>query len=199
MELFGSRGAGSTSVRDVAAAAGVTLATVHHYFGTKQALLEHCAQHALRQLLALRDAVAEQVQADSTPAEAVVRAITTTCFRFGVEHRSETRFLLRLALFERDSPARQPLNESQRVFLDTASKLIAGFANREPDELRVPLQGLMFLLTRMAVTSESELTLISGSREKALQAFERYVGDVAVATLLAPETALRAETAKAVS
>jgi len=42
VQLFAERGLGSTSIRDVAGAAGVSLAMVHHYFGSKDDLYDAC-------------------------------------------------------------------------------------------------------------------------------------------------------------
>ncbi|GAA1577726.1 TetR/AcrR family transcriptional regulator [Kribbella hippodromi] len=49
--LFGERGIEGASIRDIAAAAGVSSGLVRHHFGSKEALREACDQYAKERML----------------------------------------------------------------------------------------------------------------------------------------------------
>lgn len=198
MERFGRFGVGGTSVRDVAADAGVTLATVHHYFGTKQELYEHCLDHCYAELGALRQELGEVVRAElgrggrgKQRIESLIGAVAVTAYRFGASHRAASRLLLRANVFEPDEHTIARVRASQRSFLDGASAALAPLLDRDPEELRMPLQGLMFLATRMAVAGDEELAIIGGDADSAGAAFECYVADVAVHSLMKPKRTAR--------
>jgi AcrR family transcriptional regulator len=182
---FGERGLDGTTLRQIAADAGVTFATVHHYFGSKAALFDRCLAEGYAQLGDLEAALAANLGSTS-PTEGRIRALATDAFRFALGQRDTTRFLLRATLYERQTQSRGRIEDAQRSYLDVASHAVSLMVGRPPEELRVPLQGLMFLLTRLAVTDERELEVIAGESNRAREALERYVGDVAVATLLPP-------------
>jgi AcrR family transcriptional regulator len=64
VRLFGSRGYARTSVRDIAAEAGVSPALVIHHFGSKDGLRDECDRWMLAQLGEKRtDAIGPQAQA----------------------------------------------------------------------------------------------------------------------------------------
>jgi AcrR family transcriptional regulator len=180
---FGEQGLKGTTLRQIAGDAGVTFATVHHYFGSKAALFDRCLADGYAQLGQLESALAAGL-GGASDAEDRIRALATEAFRFAIDQRDNTRFLLRATLYERETESRGRIEEAQRSYLDVASHAVSSLVGRRPEELRVPLQGLMFLLTRLAVTDERELEVIAGESGRAREALERYVGDVAVATLL---------------
>jgi TetR/AcrR family transcriptional regulator, regulator of cefoperazone and chloramphenicol sensitivity len=51
IELFGERGIDGTSIRDIAAAAGVSSGLVRHHFGSKESLREACDKYAKERML----------------------------------------------------------------------------------------------------------------------------------------------------
>src|SRR5687767_5848255 len=92
--LFADRGVDATSIRDIAKEAGITLATVHHYFGTKEQLYQACIEAMYAELESLRESVEPELIKGSSPVvmlEAGVRA----SFRFATAHRGAIRLLLR--------------------------------------------------------------------------------------------------------
>jgi len=183
MRRFGERGVGGTSVRDIATDAGVSFATVHHYFGSKQALFDVCMEEAHAELEGLRHTLAEELRGTTTDAERVER-VARAAFRYALAHRRESRFLLRATLFETEVPDRARLETAQQRYLGIASNVLGPLLGRDPAALRVPLQGLMFLLTRLALATERELEIIGGDAIDTRDALEDYVGEVAVATLV---------------
>ncbi len=182
VDHFGSGGVKGTSLRTIAADAGVTFATVHHYFGSKADLFDACLASAYDRLRGLQPALAGALSCASTPAERV-RKIVEAAFDYARDNARSTRFLLRVTLYDEvDHPRRRA---AQAEYLDVASAMLAPMVERPAAELRVPLQGLMFLLTRTAVLSPRDLDVIAGDAEAdPLGALRDYVAEVAVHTLM---------------
>ncbi len=181
VEHVGNGGVKATSLRTIAADAGVTFATVHHYFGSKAELFDRCLASSYDRLRELTPALAEALTGASTPTERV-RCIVRTAFDWARDNTRSTRFLLRVTLYDEiDHPRRRA---AQAEYLDVASTMLAPMVERPASELRVPLQGLMFLLTRSAVLSERDLDVIAGDADvDSLTALRDYVAEVAVHTL----------------
>src|SRR5262245_48110988 len=93
-ELFSSHGSGSVSIRDIAKEAGITLATVHHYFGTKEQLYEACIQAMYAELESLRESIEPAFRKESQPKELLEAAVRAS-FRFAIAHRGAIRLLMR--------------------------------------------------------------------------------------------------------
>ncbi len=55
LRLFGDRGMDATTIRDIAAAAGVSGGLVRHHFGSKEGLRDACDAYALDQLMRLKE------------------------------------------------------------------------------------------------------------------------------------------------
>jgi AcrR family transcriptional regulator len=187
IERFGRQGLKETSLRAIAADVGVTFATVHHYFGSKSTLYTRCLEAAYDDLAELRPALLETLMATGGGVEDKVSAVAKRAFHYARQHTATSRFLLRATLYE--DAAGERMERSQRQYLDGTSELLAPLLGRDARALRVPLQGLMFLLTRMAVTSERELANIAGgSGTDVTEALADYVARVAVSTLLETPT-----------
>jgi len=186
VDHFGASGIKGTSLRTIAADAGVTFATVHHYFGSKAELFDRCLECAYAQLRGLQPALADALGCASTPATRV-RAIVEAAFDYAREHVQSTRFLLRVTLYDEvDHPRRRA---AQAEYLDVASTMLSPMVERPAAELRVPLQGLMFLLTRAAILTSRDLEVIGGGAEEhPLAALRDYVTGVAVVTLTGAES-----------
>ncbi|MCB9596056.1 MAG: TetR family transcriptional regulator [Sandaracinaceae bacterium] len=181
---FGSEGLDGTSLRAIGGDAGVTFATVHHYFGCKSKLYQRCLDASYAELGGLRAALLETLTSTEGGVEDKVAALAKRAFRFARDHASHSRFLLRATLYEKAASERT--RDSQRRYLDVTSEVLAPVLGRPAQALRVPLQGLMFLLTRMAVMGEDELAIIAGATDP--QATDEQLGDyvasVALKTLL---------------
>ena len=55
LRLFGERGMDASTIRDIAAAAGVSGGLVRHHFGSKEGLRDACDAYALDQLMRLKE------------------------------------------------------------------------------------------------------------------------------------------------
>ncbi len=183
---FGQQGLKATSLRQIASDVGVTFATVHHHFGTKDDLHARCVEECFANLEGLEGDLIQVVAKHAGNIEQVIRNTAMCAFRYAVERNRYSRFLLRTTVFEAEAPQRERLVQAQRKYLDTASRMLAPLLKRTPESLRVPLQGLMFLLTRVALTTDAELETIGGDSEKVRSELQSYVADVAVATLVTP-------------
>jgi AcrR family transcriptional regulator len=174
--LFADRGLGSTSVRDVASAAGVSLAMVHHYFGSKDDLYDACIDATYAELAAMKGELFAQLAADEPLEELLARAVSTA-FRFARDHRTAVRLLVRAAVStgELHPKGRRILVHA----LDVVCTAVGARLGRSPSELRLPLQSVVFLVARYAAQDESETAVVVGvpSREKkqAVDAVEEHL------------------------
>jgi len=181
VQLFAERGLGSTSVRDVAGAAGVSLAMVHHYFGSKDDLYDACIDATYAELSAMKGALALELASTAPLGELFARAVVTS-FRFAREHRTAVRLLVRAAVSsgELHPRGRKLLLEA----LDVVSTAVGARLERPPSELRLPLQSVVFLVARYAAQDEGETAAVVGvpAREKrqAREAVEQHLVRVAL-------------------
>jgi AcrR family transcriptional regulator len=181
---FGGQGLKATSLRVIAGDVGITFATVHHYFGSKSELFSCCMEAGYERLAELRDVLPRTLAATEGGTEAKVAAVARTAFAYARDHAVVSRFLLRATLYE--TSASERTQRSQAQYLDTVSEMLAPVLSRPAQELRVPLQGLMFLVTRLAVMSADELSIVAGGgrRERTDEQLADYVATVAVGTLV---------------
>jgi AcrR family transcriptional regulator len=179
--LFAERGMGSTSVRDVAGAAGVSLAMVSHYFGGKDALYDACVDAMYAELSAMSGALSAELASDASLEELFARAVVAS-YRFAREHRRAVRLLIQAAASSGE------LNPRGRELLLGALDVVAGAVGarvgRPPRELRLPLQSVVFLVARYAAQDEGELADVVGvpprEKHRAQAAVEAHLVRVAV-------------------
>src|SRR5688572_4683482 len=90
LELFSDHGVGLTSIRDIARAAHVSVAMVHHYFGSKELLYEAVIDAMYAELAGLR-AVLFEALADPSKGKdglgALMERATRLGFGFARSHR----------------------------------------------------------------------------------------------------------------
>jgi AcrR family transcriptional regulator len=179
--LFAEHGLGSTSVRDVAGAAGVSLAMVGHYFGSKDDLYEACIGAMYAELAAMKDELGRELGSDGSLDELLGRAVVVS-FRFARAHRTAVRLLVRAAVSTGElNPQGRKLLMSA---LDVVSTAVGARIGRPAGELRLPIQSLVFLVARYAAQDESELAAVVGvpAREKkrVVERLEQHLVDVAL-------------------
>ena len=186
--LFAERGVGQTSVRDIAGKANVSLAMVSHYFGGKDGLYDACVQAMFAELGSMREILATELELDSEKSaplgELFVLAVHVM-FRFACDHRTAIRLLIRDAVStgEVSPTGRKMLLETMKMITEALSMRIGRPAN----ELRLPLQSIVFLIARYAAQAESELCIVAGfpvkEKEKARAAVEAHLVEVALGLL----------------
>lgn len=161
--LFSERGDRS-SVRDIAKGADVSLAMVHHYFGSKDDLYSACVEAMYEKLAELRAHLLGAVHPDSV--DSVLEQSVRAVFRFARAHLPTVRLLMRSVV------TAGALDVERREgfllpFLDQVSQLVAPSSGRSAEELRLPLQSLVFLHGRYAIADADELMLVTGTSSSA--------------------------------
>jgi len=172
--LFFSEKGAKSSVRDIAKGAGVSLAMVHHYFGSKDDLYGACVDAMYEELAELRAHLTDALK--SSAVDTILEDAVRAAFHFACERRTTMRLMMRRVV------ARGALDETRvddflLPFLEQASALVAAATGREPASLRLPLQSLVFLNGRYAIAEASELMLVTGTDtpEAALHAVEEHL------------------------
>jgi len=192
VELFAEHGLGGTSVRDVAGAAGVSLAMVHHYFGGKNELYDACVEATYAELSAMQQELATELAAEAPLEELFARAVVV-CYRFARRHRTAVRLLVRAA-----ASSGQVHPRGRKLLLDAldlVSTAVGVRLGRPPAELRLPIQSIVFLVARYAAQDEGETAAVVGvharDRRRAVDAVEAHLVGVALDLfgLAAPERA----------
>ena len=197
-ERFARCGVAATGLRAVAADAGVSLATIHHHFGGKQALVNATTEaafgslaEALRPLEALLEGLGEQVaHAEPDALEGTVARLVRESFRSARAHRQPLRMLMRGVVTEGELDARWR-DGALLPFLARVAEVLAGATGREPAALHLDLLSINALGTRFALSSDAELAALlclSPSDEAgfadAVSRFEDHLADFALRVLL---------------
>ncbi len=177
--LFAERGVGATSVRAIAQASGVTSATVHHYFGSKDALHRAVVDRMYLDLEDLRGEISEALNEAEGGVDAVLEDAVRRLFRFAVKHDAIVRMLLRRAVEtgEIDPDRRRDLH---LPLLDELAELLPPASAAAPGRMRLAIQSLMHLVVRYALTTPHELGLVAQTDPgDSRQAVEDHLVDTA--------------------
>ncbi len=163
LDLIADRGVDGVSIREIGRRAGVTLATVHHYFGTKAELHASVIAEMDRELEALvQDLFAGWLE--QGPAEEKVATAVRKAFAFARGHTSVIRLLLRTVIESGDIGVDR-LQRLQGPLLSAGGQLIAGDDAHARAMARTHVQNLIFLLARNAVATDRELMNVTGCEE----------------------------------
>jgi AcrR family transcriptional regulator len=158
---FSAAGIDGTSMRDVAAAAGVNIATVHHYFGSKNGLAEACIDAGYEELGALKDAIAATMRPGRSFA-GIVEDGVRAAYRFAVAHRAAHRMLLRIVVdadrLENVGRARRDVRSAE--MLVEGARLLSAVTGRSDRDARLVVQSLSSLLTRWSLAPADELAVV---------------------------------------
>lgn len=170
-ELFSLHGLEGTSLRRVAAGAGVTMPTIHHYFGNKRKLYEatmHSAWAVLGREVAPVGAVLAEV-ADSLPPNAVegeaLREAVDGALRTGLRGARRQPAALRLVM--------RPVIETGSLdptwsrgalvpFLERVGAWLEPRLSLSPLRVRFRIQALVALAMRYCLSTPADLALLSG-------------------------------------
>ena len=188
LQLFSAHGIDGASIRDVAKGAGVSLAMVHHYFGSKDELHRAVIHSMYAELATMREMLVAAIarsEATSGSIEDLLEIAVVEGYRFARAHVTEVRLMLRDAVLSGTLP--EGGRESLEPFLDLASERLAPLVMRSASALRLPLQSIIFLVARYAVQSETESALVTGEMAAhAPRAIERHLVELARTLLLSP-------------
>lgn len=159
--LIAARGIDGTTVRDVAAHASVSLATVLHYFTSKDGL--HAAVVAAMdgELLHLRDALIAGLR-PGLAADAILDDVVRRAWDFARAHRVAHRIVLRTVLDGGGMPKAR-IDSLMIPSLDDASAILAAVFDVDPLRARLTVQSIVQLSARYAVASDDELCAVTAS------------------------------------
>lgn len=155
VQLFSDRGE-TTSLRDVAKAAGVTVGTVQHYFGNKAGLQQAVEDAFYEELAPLQaELMAAAVQEPRDPHSILERVVERT-YTFIREHLTAVRLQQRQVLATGVVP-RRGRDEFLGPLLDNGSVVVAGLTGTTPERARFALLSMNHLVIRFGLTSDDEL------------------------------------------
>jgi AcrR family transcriptional regulator len=182
IEHFGRDGFRKATTRKIAGDVGVSFATLHHYFGTKEALFAECIEKAFDELLEIGAQVA--VVLSTPPTEDRVRRAVRHGYRVTSASPSRSRFLMRAFVFEDQELVAKHVPEHRNRLFDGALTLLqTGVDEETAEKRRVRFIGIGMLLTRFAAASSFERGLLGEQAFAHGGAIEDYLVQIAEATL----------------
>lgn len=166
---FSRKGLDGTTLRSVAQEAGVTMPTIHHYFGSKKGLFDACRAQALEQLASelvplgtfmgsIRD---EVVAGAGSELSALVERLVREGSRAARAHRMALQMVWRPLV---DDGGLDPVWVSTVLepFLGQITSSLAGPLGRSPTSLRLDVQGVVALTLRYALSTPEHLAQLAG-------------------------------------
>ncbi len=174
---FGRDGFHRATTRRIAADVGVSFATLHHYFGKKDALYGECIKGCLAELMALGVALATELATPPT-SDRIDRAVRLG-FRRMQANPDRSRFLLRAFVFEDPELVSTYLSGQRNPLLEGALRLLAGGDDEAAARRKVRLIGLGMLLTRFVSASHFERGALGDSAFDENGLIEEYLVDMA--------------------
>jgi len=138
--LFAAQGYMATSMNQVAAACGVSKATLYHYVSDKHALLSLVAQGHMKRL----EWVVDEVRAQGLAPDAQLRELIVRFVREYASAQNEHRVLTDDVRFLADEERQQVLGAERRVVAAFAQTVAAVRPALREAELHKPLTMLLF-------------------------------------------------------
>jgi len=184
--LVAERGIDGTTVRDVAAAGQVSLATVLHYFGSKDGLHEAVVTAMDDELQALREELIRELR-PGTEAREVVAVMVRRAWRFARAHHVAHRIVLRTVLQEGGMPKAR-IEALMLPSLDDASAVLAAVFSADRLRARMMVQSIVQLSARYAIASDDELCAVTDTTDPAVADARvcDHLVDLAVSLLTTP-------------
>lgn len=182
---FSSSGASGASTRQIARAAGVSLATLHHHFRGKEGLYAACVDAMYEEFSGVR---LELMAAEGASAAARIRDAVRRSFVFACAHREAVR-LTTIDAIERGRTEAKTRVDVLLPAIEEGAAALASFSGRDEADLRLALRSLSYLVVRYALTDPSELALILGLAEEGsdenvvLGRVAEHLGDLALSSL----------------
>lgn len=205
--LFSEHGVRETSVREVARHAGVSLAMIHHYFGSKNGLYEQCLRSSyttlsegIAELTVTLDQVGGELESASTEQRSrILGRVVREGFGLACRNVHAVRLLMRTLVEPRPSDLRWR-DGVVLPFIEGTAAFLAPMLGRDATALRLPLQSLLALVMRYTVASPDELAALAGTappestahgdeRAQALQRVEDHLVEVSQLLLISPQPA----------
>ena len=172
--LFAELGEGNTSMRAIAGGAGVSLGTVHHYFGSKARLYDACIDAMYGELGTLWEELQNDI-VDFSDLRPVAKHVVRRGFVFARKNHKAIRLVMREVVDHGEVSA-----ERRKRFVDPFFERItltmAELLKRDAVEVRLMCQSVVNLVVRYALGSQHELEVVTGLTGKdALDAVENHL------------------------
>ena len=156
--LFATAGVDGCSVRELARDVGVSVATIHHHFGSKQGLHEACVGSMYDDLGSLQNVLMELLAENP---DDVLETVIRRCWRFARDHQLQLRLLMREVV------SAGGLDASRREAymmpsLAIGSQALGQLTGSPPETMRLVLQSSTNLLVRYALGNEQETRALTG-------------------------------------
>lgn len=153
-ELFAARGKGSTSVRDIARAADVSLATVLHYFGSKDDLYKASIDRMYDEVTELKSELEGVIADADDPAQALDLAVVES-YRFARRHLPALRLVMRSVLDTGEVPEERRAGFLMPL-LDESAAWLAAITGLPTARVALSLHSLNQLVVRYALIADTE-------------------------------------------
>lgn len=153
--LFARQGHGAVSMRAIARGAETTQATLHHYYGTKDALYGACVDAMYTQIEVLQGQLMEALSGASSPQQVLFWGIEAA-YRLGRENQDPVRLVYRQVLDAGEASEPRRARAVTR-FLDAAVLYVAPLSTLAPAECRSMLYSFMLLMNRVVLLEPAEV------------------------------------------
>jgi AcrR family transcriptional regulator len=157
--LFSELGSGRTTMRQIAAQARVSLAMVHHYFGSKEELYRACIDAMASELGELRRALVPAFATGGDLREAIGAAVRCSN-AFAQTHRPAVQLLMRTVL-DAGELDRTYRDRVLLPYLDQGAALLSQRLGRPEEKVRIALLSINYLVIRFALNSAEESAAIT--------------------------------------
>lgn len=186
--LFSEQGLSQTTTRQIAKHSQVSLATVHHYFGSKADLYEACINNTYAELGTLTDELEEAAKTFShgSGMRALLDMTIRRSYEFARRHRPSVQLLMRTILDkgEADPVLRQ---RYQMPLLERGVKLLATTTSQPIAKVRITFLALHHLIVHFALTTTREIAIVTGNPgarpDECIQLIEDYLVSMALTQL----------------
>ena len=161
LTLLREKGVGALTIRNIASRAGVSVSVVHHHYINKQGLLDACKMHFYQNLGTVITAALPEVLGKP------VDVILDHMLRILWAHARDNTMVLRLLASEVLASGQliDGVNQaSDRPFMALAISHLAPIVGLQQHVLRVRLQAVFVLVSRFAISSDSELRSVLGTQ-----------------------------------
>jgi AcrR family transcriptional regulator len=167
LPLFAKHGYAGTSIRMIARAAEVNVATLAYHFGDKDGLYTTVVQRLHEDLTAAFPSPEAILQAVLEPdgtlrTDSVVRRLIEVGWAFCLEHRQHNRLLLRHVLDAGALPEVVVSNWSRALMDRVVDALRLARPELTPERIRTVVSGVQHLLVRWSLEDPAQFAVILG-------------------------------------
>jgi AcrR family transcriptional regulator len=158
--LFAERGRGETSVRDIAGASGVSLATVHHYFGSKDELYAAAIDAMYEELEELRGELLTAFESGPASPVAFLEETVRTTYRFARDHLNAQKLVMRSVIDTGEIPEERREGFLLPLMGETAA-MVSAITGLDKPRVALALHSINQLIVRYALIADVEAEWMS--------------------------------------